>query len=317
MKKLLSVFLAGIITLTISACGTAGGTRLILGTGGNAGVYDSFGQALSYVLSEHSGFQITPQSTGGSKDNISGIHSGDLQLGLVQSDVMTYAWQGRRSFQQEGRMDCFRTVAGLYPESVQLITTDPSVEEAEDLRGMTVSVGSQGSGVYFSAFDVLDAANITFNDIMPVYQDFEESARSLESGEIDAAFIVAGTPTPAVTELFRNHEVYLVPISQLTRKRLLDACPFYVETTIPGNTYAGQSEDVETVGVTAALVASADVSESEIYELLEVLFQKKDDLRSLHGIGNMLDLRAAASITTAPYHDGAVRYYRDQGIDVK
>ena len=317
MKKMLTALGAGILALIMTGCGAAGGVKMDLGTGGEAGVYHSYGQALKEVLPKAAGIQIIPHSTQGSKDNIQGIHRGDLQLGLVQSDVMTYAWQGRRSFQEEGRMDSFRVIASLYREPVQLVTIDPEIQEVEDLKGKRVSVGSSGSGVFFSAFDVLDAAGITMNDIIPSYDDFAESTQALKNREIDAAFIVAGSPTPAVTELCRNDAAFLVPIDWMTQKRLLDACPFYTVCTIPAGSYIGQTKDIETVGVTATLVASADASESDIYQLVSALFEHKSDIAALHGKGADLSLASASEIQTAPFHPGAVRYYREQGIDLK
>ena len=317
MKKMLSALMAGLLMLTLAGCGAAGGAKMDLGTGEETGVYFSYGQALSQVLPDSSGIQIVPVITDGSKANIQAIHQGELQLGLVQSDVMTYAWQGRRSFQQEGRMDTFRVVAGLYAECVQLITIDPEIREVDDLKGKRISVGSEGSGVFFSAFDVQDAAGITMNDIVPVYEDFAGSTQALKDRKIDAAFIVAGIPTPAVTELCRNDAAYLVPIDQITRKRLLDACPFYTVCTIPAGTYIGQTEDVETVGVTATLVAAADVPEADIYSLTEALFENRSAISAIHGKGLDLDLQKAAEIQTAPFHPGARRYYRDQGIELK
>ena len=317
MKKMFSALLAGILTLTLVGCGAAGGAKMDLGTGEEAGVYYSYGQALSQVLPDNSGIQITPVITDGSKANIQAIHRRELQLGIAQSDVMTYAWQGRRSFQQEGRMDTFRVVAGLYSECVQLLTIDPEIREVDDLKGKRISVGSEGSGVFFSAFDVLDAAGITMNDIVPVYEDFAGSTQALKDRKIDAAFIVAGIPTPAVTELCRNDAAYLVPIDQITRKRLLDACPFYTVCTIPAGSYIGQTEDVETVGVTATLVAAADVSEADIYSLTEALFENRSALSAIHGKGLDLDLQRASEIQTAPFHPGAVRYYQEHGISLK
>ena len=317
MKKLLSAFMAGILMLTITGCGAAGGSKMALGTGEETDIYYSYGQALSQVLPDSSGIQIEPLITGGSKANIQAIDRGEIELGLVQSDVMTYAWQGRRSFQQEGRMDSFRVVAGLYSECVQLITIDPEIREVEDLKGKRISVGSEGSGVFFSAFDVLDAAGITMNDIIPVYEDFAGSTEALKERKIDAAFIVSGVPTPAVTELCRNDAAYLVPIDQITRKLLLDASPYYTVCTIPAGSYIGQTEDVDTIGVTATLVAAADVSENDIYSLIEALFENRGAISAIHGKGLDLDLKKASEIQTAPFHPGALRYYRDQGIDLK
>ena len=214
-------------------------------------------------------------------------------------------------------MDSFRVVAGLYEEVIQLVTIDPEIREVDDLKGKRISVGSEGSGVFFSAFDVLDAAGITMNDIIPVYEDFESSARSLHERKIDAAFIVSGAPTPAITELCRKDAAMLVPIDLMTQKRLLDACPFYSTCVIPAGCYIGQTEAVETVGVTATLVAAADVPDSEIYDLTQALFENQESLAALHGKGMDLDLQKASRVQAAPLHPGAAQYYRSQGIEVK
>ena len=317
MKKMISALAAAVLAFAIAGCGAAGGPKMDLGTGGESGIYQSYGQALSQVLLENSGIQVETVPTDGSKTNIQGIHRGELDLGLVRSDVMTYAWQGRRSFEQEGRMDSFRVIAGLYSEPVQLVTIDPDIREVQDLKGKRISVGSEGSGVFFCAFDVLDAANITMNDIIPVFEDFAGSTKALREREIDAAFIVAGAPTPAITELCRNDAAYLVPIDPMTQKRLLDACPFYTVSTVPAGTYTGQTEDAETVGVTATLVASADLSDGEVYQLTEALFENQGAIAAIHGKGVDLDPASASGIRTAPFHPGAVRYYREQGIDLK
>ena len=317
MKKMLAALLAGILALTTTACGSAGGTQLEMGTGSDAGVYYSYGKALSQVMPKDAGILLEPRLTEGSKANIEGIRSGELQLGIVQSDVMTYAWQGRRSLEQTGRVDSFRVVAGLYGEAVQLITMDPAIEEVDDLRGRTVSVGAKGSGVYFNAFDLIDAAGLTMSDINPVYQSFEESMEAMKNLEIDAAFIVAGTPTPAVTELFRDCPAFLVPIDPVVTNRLKKSCPFYTERVIPAGTYAAQEQDIKTVGVTAMLVASADAADQDIYNLTKAILEGRQQIAALHGKGTELSLEMATSVTTAPFHPGAARYYREQGLDIK
>ena len=91
-------------------------------------------------------------------------------------------------------------MAGLYAEAVQLVTMNPDIKSVADLAGKSVSIGAPGSGVYFNAMDVLAAAGLTENDIKPQYQSFADSTDALKDGKIDAAFIVAGAPTAAITE---------------------------------------------------------------------------------------------------------------------
>ncbi|MBQ4337145.1 MAG: TAXI family TRAP transporter solute-binding subunit, partial [Lentisphaeria bacterium] len=158
MKKILSVVLALTLLLALTACGGASASKMTMGTGGTTGTYYGYGGVLGQYIKNNAGIDVTVVSTDGSKANIQGIAAGDYQLGTVQSDVMAYAWEGTRSFESDGKVDAFRVVAGLYAESVQLITMDPSIKSVADLAGKAVSIGAPGSGVYFNAMDVLAAA---------------------------------------------------------------------------------------------------------------------------------------------------------------
>ena len=245
LKKLFTLALTTALTLSLAACGGSGSAsgKMTMGTGGSAGTYYGYGGVLGQYISNKAGIDVTVVATDGSKANIQGIQSGDYQLGTVQSDVMAYAWEGTRSFESTGKVDAFRVVAGLYAESVQLITMDPDIKSVADLKGKTVSIGAPSSGVYFNAMDVLTAAGLTENDIKAQYQSFSDSTDALKDGKIDAAFIVAGAPTPAITELCTTNSAYLVPIDGAVADAMMAACPFYTTYSIPAGTYPGHRRD--------------------------------------------------------------------------
>ncbi len=317
MKKILAVALAAIMLFAFAACGgktnTDAPTKLTMGTGGEQGTYYAYGGILGGLLKEKTGVTVNVVSTDGSKANILGIKAGDYQLGTVQSDVMAYAWAGSRSFETEGAIDSFRVIGGLYAESVQLITVDPEIKTVADLKGKKVSIGAPGSGVYFNAMDVLAAAGLTEADIDPQYQDFGASADALSDGKIQAAFIVAGAPTPAVVSLCKTKAAYLVPIDGDISKKLMEESPYYTEYVIPAGTYEGQTEDVTTVTVKATLIVSASVSEDVVYNLTKTLFENEIK----HAKGAELSLENATSGMTAPFHAGAAKYYAEKGITVE
>ena len=211
MKKLITAVLALAIVLTLAAC-SAGSAKMTMGTGGTSGTYYAFGGVLGQYIKNNANIDVTVVSTDGSKANIQGIDAGDYQLATVQSDVMAYAWDGTRAFEEDGKVDSFRVIAGLYAESVQLVTMDPEIKSVADLKGKAVSIGAPGSGVYFNAIDVLAAAGLTEADIKPQYLSFADSADGLKDNKIDAAFIVAGAPTAAITELCTTNDAFLVPL---------------------------------------------------------------------------------------------------------
>lgn len=321
MKKLFSVVLVLAMVLALAACGgsgaSAGASKMTMGTGGTSGTYYAFGGVLGQYIKDKAGIEVIVVSTDGSKANIESINSGDYQLGTVQSDVMAYAWEGTRSFADSGKIDTFRVVGGLYAESVQLVTMDPEIKSVADLKGKSVSIGAPNSGVWFNAMDVLNAAGLTEADIKPQYQSFADSADALKDGKIDAAFIVAGAPTAAITELCTTNSAYLVPIDGEVADKLMADSPYYTTYTIPAGTYAGQDEDVVTVTIKATLIVSADASEDDVYNLTKAIFDNTEAIAAENGKGAELSVENATSGMTAPFHAGAAKYFAEKGVAVE
>lgn len=311
-KRYLALALAAIMMLALAACGSSG-ESLNFGTGGDSGTYYAYGGTLAGIVSEQTDTTVTALTSNGSQSNVEDIASGTIQLGFVQSDVMSYAYSGTRLFEDSGAVTSFSVVAALYMEQVQIVTLDPSIETVADLAGKSVSIGAVGSGVYFNALDVLGAYGLTEEDIDAQYQDFATSADSLKDGKIDAAFIVAGAPTTAVVDLASSNSVYLVSLDQEHIDTLIANNPYYSAYTITADTY-GMPEDCLTVAVGAVVIAGNDVSEDAVYDFVSTVFNSKGSIG--HAKENELDLTFASSITDVPYHPGAAKYFEEQGITV-
>lgn len=333
-KKLLSVMLAVVCTISLAACGDAGaagtgtaapggasssgkGETLILGTGGTTGTYYAVGGVMATVLNDKLSLSnLTVTSTGASKANIQLIEDDEQQLATVQNDVMYYAYTGTDLFAEEGKYENFSSVAGIYDETVQIIAVG-DINTVEDLRGKTVSVGDAGSGVEFNAKQVLGAYGMTFDDIKIVNAGFGDSADSLKDGKIDAAFVVAGAPTTAVVDLCTTTKINVVEVDDAHIAALQGDYPFYTKTVIPSGTYTGVDKDVQTVSVRATLIASNKISEDAIYELTKALFENKDALQEGHAKFEFLNLDDAVAGISVPFHPGAKKYYEEQGITVE
>ncbi|MDO4616185.1 MAG: TAXI family TRAP transporter solute-binding subunit [Lachnospiraceae bacterium] len=319
MKKLksIAVLLLGLVLFggLLTGCGSA--ERMMFGTGGTAGTYYAYGGIIGQYIHNYADVKVTAVSTGGSKVNIQSIQDGDFQLGFTQSDVMAYAWEGTKSFESDGPTHDFRVLGGLYAETVQLITMDENIKSVEDLRGKSVSIGEAGSGVYFNAIDVLSAAGITLDDIKPQYQSFEGSKEALKDGKIQAAFIVAGAPTTAITELATTNGVYLINIDGDLRDEILASCPYYAALQIPAGTYPKQDEPVETITVKATVVVSAALDEETVYNMTAAIFDHADEIAAENSKGAELTLENATEGMAAPFHAGAARYYAEHGVTVE
>jgi len=314
MKKkiALALSLVLVMSMALTACGGGGGGKLTFTTGGDQGTYYGFGTVLAGQISDKTKTTVTAVVGKGSKANIEAMDVKDAQLGFVQSDVMAYAYNGERLF--EKKIESFSTVAALYMEQVQIVTLNPDIKSVDDLRGKNVSVGESGSGVYFNAVDVLAAYDLDVEkDINPTYQGFGDSADALQDGKIDAAFVVAGAPTTAITSLAASRSVYLVELDDAHIEKLIAASPYYSKNVIPADAY-GMDADATTVAVGAVIIARDDCTEDDIYNVCSGIFDSIDTLG--HDKKNELSLEFASSITAVPYHAGAAKYFGEKGFTV-
>ena len=310
MKKLIALLIA---LMMVTGTTAALADNLTFTTGSTAGTYYAFGNVLAQYIAANSDVDITAVAGNGSADNIDKLDMQVAQLGFVQNDVAYYAYNGIRIYDGDP-VTSFSAVAALYTETVQLITCSPDIKSVADLKGKNVSIGSQGSGVYFNAMDFLAAYDLSVDDITPTYQSFGDSAEALKDGKIDAAFVVAGAPTPAVTDLATSKDTYLVSLDDEHVAKLQEISGAYTKSIIPAGTYAKQDEDIVTVGVKATIIANGQVSDDEAYTIVKTIFEGKENIA--HDKAKELDMEYA-SVCGIPYHPGAAKYFAEQGITVE
>lgn len=342
MKKLIAILLAAMMLLSFAACAkdttdptdpsadnaaaTPGDadapetsdsefiSNIKVGTGGTTGTYYAFTTAVGQILSTDAyNFEIL--STGGSQANIEMIEDGDIKMAIVQNDVMNYAYKGTNGF--EAPITSFSAVACVYPEICQLIATKASgITNVADLAGKNVAVGDIGSGTYYNASQILAAAGLDIDtDINKTAASFGDSATQLKDGSIDAAFITAGTPTTAITELATSTDVVVVELGEDVIANLQDQYSFYAPYEMTEKDYDFVTEPVNTVTIMATFVVSNDMSEDQVYEITKALWENVDDITVAHAKGaEMNTALAAAAIGEVPLHPGAEKYYREAGI---
>ena len=344
MKKILAVLLAALMLFTLAACGGNGdettepsadastsapageGTTegkndeiiktITAGTGGTTGTYYAFTSAVGQILNTDA-YKFNVISTGGSQANIEMIADGEAQFAIVQNDVMNYAYEGTNGF--AAPIKDFSAVACIYSEVCQLIATEASgIKTVADLKGKTVAVGDVGSGVYYNATQILEAAGLDIDkDIKKVTASFGDSATQLKDGSIDAAFITAGAPTTAITDLATTTKVVLVDLGKDVIDSLVEAYPFYevFEATADNTKYDFVKETTSTVAIKATFIVDNDMSEAQVYEITKNLWENQADIAAAHAKGNeMVKANAVAAVGKVPVHPGAEKYYKEIGV---
>ncbi len=288
---------------------------ITLYTGGTSGVYYPLGSKYAELL-DKAGIKAKAVTSGASVSNAKAIGNGDAQAAIMQNDVAYYAYNGLYMFQGKA-IKKLRGVAALYPETVQFVVkADSNIKTLQDLKGKKVAIGAPGSGTAVAAEQILKAAGV-WDSIQKVNQKFSEAAQALKLGQIDAAVIVSGAPTPAITQIAVTTPVRVIPIpDDILNKLKSEGYIFYVRQNLPKDTYKGMTEDTPTVAVKAILVASADLPDSVVYNMAKVLFDNVDQLRAVHQKARFISLNTALDGMSIPLHPGAYKYYQDKGITV-
>ncbi|KAF0807947.1 TRAP transporter solute receptor TAXI family protein [Alcanivorax xiamenensis] len=292
--------------------------NLIFGTGGTSGSYYPIGGALKPIFEASDligGVQVV--STGASVQNIQNIQDGLNQIAIVMSDVAYDAVNGNNQF--EGNKADITTLAGLYPNVVQIVATaDSGIDSVDDLAGKRVGVGKVGSGVEQSAKIVLEATGLSYDDLARVsHTGYADSVTEMSNGNLDAAFFTSGVPNSSITGLMQTNDVTFVPVTGEVADKLLEAYPYYETYTIP----AGKPErynldaEVNTVAIRNILIVPASMDDKVARELT----QRFDDY--LHSgkvsVGALKDIdpETMDQHLVVPLHPGAQSYYdsRDGG----
>ena len=297
----------------LSGCSTQ--KKLVLATGETTGTYYSYGSAIAMILSDRSDVKMTVSSTSGSRANIALLKNGDADLAIVQNDVAYYAYTGTDLMQEEAEYADLRTIGALYPEVVHIVARK-SVTSIDQLAGLTVSVGENGSGTEFNARQVLEAYGISFDDIHVVNLGFSSSADALKSGQIDAFFAVSGSPATYIANLAEIYDFNLLSVDETHYRDLVNQYGFYVLETIPAGTYKNIRSDTQTLAVKAVLVADKSVKADTVYAFLEALFENREELETAHVKGALLSENEILNGISTPLHEGALRYYEDIGLDI-
>lgn len=318
MKKLLTIALTLVMVLSLTACAGGGGQvhRLVMVTGGDAGTYYAFGGVIANVLTENiENVEITATTSGASAANARSLHNKEADLAILQNDVLAYAVNGTDSMAEDGAMPELRAIASLYPEAVQLVATANSgIKSVQDLKGKKVCVGDAGSGSEVNAKQVLEACGLTYDDFEVQYLSFSEASTAMQNGTVDAAFNTSAMPNAAITELANYTDIVVVPIDGASADALIAKYPFYAKTTISKDIY-GTDSDVQSVAMMAILACTAELDADVVYNLTKQLFEQNEALCA-HVRGKDVTLASALDGVTVDFHEGALKYYKEAGVNV-
>ncbi|WCM40244.1 TAXI family TRAP transporter solute-binding subunit [Thermus antranikianii] len=318
-----------LILLALAGLGLAQKPRVVIATGGVGGVYFYYGTTLAEIWNKAGVAEAQAIQTAASIDNLLLLENrtggGTYYCGTVLPDSAYLAYTGQHDRFKDKPAKSVRILFAMYPNFLHIVTREGTgIRVVQDLKGKRVSTGAPGSGTEVEALLVLQAAGISPKDFAKQERlGAQESANALAEGNIDAFFWSGGLPTGAITELSaalarKGQRIHLVPLDpkstvvQTFQKRFPGLAGPGV---IPKAVY-GTRSDTPTLTFWNLFVCPQSLPEEAAYALTKATFENLATLRQAVAAARDTTLENAVRFVggTIPYHEGALRYFREAGV---
>jgi TRAP transporter TAXI family solute receptor len=292
---------------------------LSIGTGGVTGVYYPTGGAICYLANQiiDADYHCEIKSTPGSIYNIESIRTGELTLGVLQSDWQYHAYKGSGIFTKIGKFTELRSLFSIHTEPFTVLARiDSNINRFEDLKGKRVNIGASHSGQRATMemlIKLYQWDKSYFKDVLELTPN--EQAKALCDNTVDAIIYVVGHPNRSIKEASGACQTKLVNVSGDKIDALIKQTSYYQKAVIPGGMYRGSDSDTFTFGVGAVITTTSALSEKFVYQFVKSVFENHDEFIQLHPAFKHLKKHAMVTNSiTAPLHAGAIRYYKEVGL---
>jgi|GEM_PF-1067529 len=279
----------------------------------------NYGVGISRAINEaQTRIRTSVQSTAGFGENLVLIHQREIQFGLSQGDLLVSAIAGTAPFSEVGPMTDLRWVAGVaLPVWHCFVRADLQINELADLRGMRFNLGPRQTSTRAINEMLFEAAGIGLDEIevfeLPTSTVFDAVQNGVVSGSCNG-FPVGYSSLASLTN-FKQISLIPIPMDVFRNMQQISLSPI-VQTIIPAGSYAGADRNVQSFSGVVVLTTSAATSDERVYAITRALWSSLPELRRQPQFSSLvLNTETALGGGTIPVHPGALRYYREQGID--
>ena len=334
MKKVLSLILALAMVFALVACGekqpasdgdassdgdkpARGNVIMTFGTADTGGSMYPAGAAVSQVWTNNvQGVKCNTQTSTGSFQNCQDVSTGEVDVAVATSDVVLNAYNGTGKFADIGKLDNLRVIGAVYTSVLSGVALKSSgLTYIHDLLGKRVAVGPAASATENTTLAAFDAMGIDSSNTSLENLGLGDGADSVGDGILDAAFGFAGLPIGGQLNLAATKEIQVLDMTQEEIDKVLAGNAAYIQTKIPAGTYTGQDNDANTFGVKCLIIVTADMDADLVYDLCKAMNEHTEELAAGNALlKDMTDPSFLCTQMPIPLHDGAQKYYSEQGL---
>ncbi len=259
--------------------------------------------------------RASAQASAGGIANLNMIADGEAQLGVAVTSIMYESFHGIGAF--EGRPNPnLRVMIGLYANPNQVVVTQNSgINSLADLSGKRFASGAPGSTTEVETSLHLTTSGVNYPDGLRVqYVGFTEAIDLMRNKQLDGAWIMAGIPNAAVTEMLSTAGGKLLSLDMDLIKKLQQTYPWYGAYTIPAGTYPARQRRADFGNQDHRLHRCTCRCRCCVRHDQDVLGKLRGIESHPGSIEAVNPKEAVKDLAGLPLHEGAARYYREIGL---
>jgi TRAP transporter TAXI family solute receptor len=300
----------------VQAAGPEGSLRIATAPVG--AIMYTFGAAMSEVIEKHGGpkVEVLPQMA---LHGLSMFATKECDLVMIANDDLSMAYQGKSIYKKltKGKgFDVRLLMLGTRIPAGQVVAGDSGIKNYEDLRGKrVVLVFGSSVALNLGSRAALYGGGLTEKDVKVMKSaDVVSACQMVIERKADACYGSVGVPVfrqlASARKGARHLSIVDTPDNWKKVHEIFDGYfPMHVKPGPPT-----VKEPIILVGRNFAVAARPDLSDDSAYIFTKILWEHDKELGPKHPrLKDWVKAHFASTKASAPYHPGAVKFYKEVG----
>jgi uncharacterized protein len=324
--KHLALWLSAILLLGACSDELASNRTYILSTATTGGAYYPIGVAIATItksqLQDEHNISLSAISSAGSLENIKLLRDNQAQFALLQGVFAAWGWNGEGPVSRPQTE--LRSVGAMWQNVEHFVlmsnlVQNGTISDLANLTGQRYVLGARNSGAEQTGRYILEEIGIDYENTMTMaYMGYGGAANAIQDGNVVGMNVPAGAPVSAITQAFAQmgDRLTLLEFTEEELAAINRRYNLWDWYDLPAGTYPNQHTLVRSVGSPNVLAVRADVPDEVVYQVTRVIWENLAALQDIHSATRDMDLSIALKGLGAPLHPGAMRYYREKGMEI-
>ena len=315
IRRAFSIAAAAMLTgaLSMTAAFAQGKPDIRIATGRQGGAYYNMGALVADALYRSGKVSsATAESASGGIEGLRLADKGTVQLAAADKVWVLRARNGEKPF--EKKLDIV-TVAPLGVWQLFFVTqADSPIKSLKDFAGKKINIAPKGFSVTELGLNIFDMIGLK-GKVDIGYLAIGSAVEAFKDGHVDGLMYLPSDRFGPFINLAQTRKIRLVPIGEPVLDKLLKN-PSAFRTKFPkiAGVYKNLSNSVDTLGYANVVVGSKTrLSDAQAYAIVKAVAENFDKVRAGDPSLQDFDPKNMAQQTGAPFHPGALKYYRERG----